>query len=329
MKRIRVGMIGAGVHSTNMLYPCFNHLPGIYEKVAVCDLNEEKAKFAAKEFGFDKTYTNYKEMIDRAGLNGVIISINAKEHPNIIINCLNMGVDVLVEKPIAVTVEEALKIEEAVEKTKKIVMVDHQKRYSIAYTKAMDLLKNPEFGKLVMIESKMHGRPYVTMFNGFIEWQIHNIDIIRAFAGEVKNVIARQNMISDNRAAIAVMLEFENGIVGTTHWGTEGGFGRYCERVELVCDNWKGIIVENARDVIVYEHNQGKVWRPDWQPIHNNFTHTLDGYVGIIKKFAECIATRENGKPNATDERKNLEIIHEIRKQLNIPLEWKYTSSEF
>jgi len=329
MKKLRVGMVGAGLHSTNMLYPCFNHLLDVYEKVAVCDLDIEKARFATKEFGFDKTYTDYKEMIDREDLNGVVISINGKAHPKIVIDCLDLGVDVLVEKPISITVEEAVEVEKAVERNKSIVMVDHQKRQSTAYLRAMELMKSPDFGELIMIESKMHGREYVTMFNGLIEWQIHNIDIIRAFAGDIESIKAVKKEVTRNRASIALLLTFKNGIVGTINWGSEGGFGRFCERLELVGTNYRGIIVENARDVIMYEHNQNTLFRPDWQPIHNNFTHVLDGYVGIFREFARCIRTREPGKPSATDERKNLEIIHEIRKQLNIPFDWRIQTSEF
>jgi predicted dehydrogenase len=226
-------------------------------------------------------------------------------------------------------VEEAMEIEKVVKDTRKIVMVEHMKRYSTAYKRAMDIVNSKDFWSIVMIESKMHGRPYVSLFNCLIEWQIHNIDIVRAFGGDVKNLKAVKKQIAENRAAIAVLLEFENGVVGTLNWGTEGGFGRYCERLEIVGSNWKGVIVENTRDVIYYDHNIGQVWRPDWQPVHDNFIHALDGYVGIIGKFIECINTRKQAGPTATDERKNLEIIHEIRKQLNIPFDWRYTPSEF
>ena len=63
--------------------------------------------------------------------------------------------------------------------------------------------------------------------------------------------------------------------------------------------------------------------------MHENFTHALDGYVGIIQRFAESIVTREQGAPSATDERKVLEVIHEVLQQLNIPVDWRYVSSAF
>jgi len=337
MKKVRIGMIGAGVHATNMLYHSLEHLKEQIEKVAVCDLKEKRAQDVAKHFGFDKAYIDYGQMIEKEDLDGVIICLNAKLHPPVVLDCLERGVDVLVEKPISITVEEAREIEETAKEQKRIVMVEHQKRYSKAYTKAMELVKNEDFGDIVMIETKMHGRPYETLFNLFVEWHIHNIDIVRAFAGDVKTVTAVQKEIAANRAAIAILLEFENDAVGTLSWGTEGGFGRFSERLEVVGSNWKGVIVENAHDVMYYDHNRSdyynhntaKVWKHDWLPMHENFTHALDGYVGIIQRFAECIETREQGVPNATDERKALEVIHEILKQLHIPVDWRYVPSAF
>jgi predicted dehydrogenase len=335
MDRVRIGMIGAGVHATNMLYPSLDHLRGRIEKAAVCDLVEERAREAARHFGFLKTYTDYRRMLEEARLDGVIVCLNGRAHPPVVLDCLERGVDVLVEKPMAITVEEARAIEELAGREGRIVMVEHQKRYSKAYRLAMELVREPEFGALQMIECKMHGKPYDTLFNLFVEWHIHGIDLVRAFAGDIRAVTAAQRPIAANRAAIAVLLEFESGAVGTLNFGSEGGFGRFCERLELVGDNWRGVIVENARDVIAYHHgtdeyyprNTCREWRQDWLPTHANFTHDVDGYVGIIERFAGCILTREPGAPDARDERKALEAVYEILGQLGIPADWRYVES--
>ena len=54
----KLGFIGAGTHATNMLFPSLNYLDFI-QRVAVCDINRERAEFVAKRFGFDRTYTDY------------------------------------------------------------------------------------------------------------------------------------------------------------------------------------------------------------------------------------------------------------------------------
>jgi len=237
-----------------------------------------------------------------------------------------------------VTVEEARRVEDAARRLKRIVMVEHQKRYSKAYLRAMDLIRRPSFGPISMIECKMHGRPYETLLNLFLEWHSHGIDIVRAFGGDMVRVSAmRKDMGAANRAAIAVAVEFASGAVGTLNLGSEGGFGRFCERLEVIGSNWSGVIVENAREVTsydhdvkdYYEHNTAHEWRQDWLPMHQNFTHAMDGYVGMIRAFAQSIGTRVQAPPSAEDERKALEIIYEIIRQIGMPAEWKYVGSDY
>jgi predicted dehydrogenase len=337
MGKVRIGMIGAGVHATNMLYPSCEHIADLVERVAVCDLVEQKAKSAARNYGFSGTYTDYQRMLEAEHLDGVIICLNGKLHPSVVMDCLERGVDVLVEKPIAITVKDAREVEEKAKKLRRIVMVEHQKRYSKAYLRAMDLIRKPSFGEVTMIECKMHGRPYETLLNLFLEWHSHGIDIVRAFGGNVKSVTAVKKGLAPNRAAIAAILEFESGAVGTLNFGSEGGFGRFCERLEIIGSAWSGVIIENARDVISYDHdakdwyqhNTAAEWRQDWLPMHTNFTHAMDGYVGMIRTFAESITTRVQASPSAEDERKALEIIFEILRQLDVPADWKYVASDY
>jgi UDP-N-acetylglucosamine 3-dehydrogenase len=326
-KRIKIAMIGAGTHATNELFPSLNFINGI-ERVAVCDLKEDLAINIAKKFGFSKLYTNYEEMLEKEDLDGVIVCINAKAHPKVVEDCLNHEVDVLVEKPASIFPKESEKLFNLANKKKRFVMVEHQKRRASAYLKMMEIIKRKEFGEVVMIESKQHGYSYDSLFDCLIELQIHNIDILRAFGGEIKCIKAIQKKISDSRAAIALLLEFENGIIGTTHIGTEGNRGAYCERLEVVGSNGRGVFVENVRKLTYYEGNKAETWQADWMPFVRNSTLVLDGYIGNIKHFVECIRSRENPTPNIYDEMKTLEVIFDICEQLKIKPEWSVVVGE-
>jgi predicted dehydrogenase len=320
-------MIGSGTHATNALYPSLNFVEGI-EKVAVCDLKEDLARETAKKFGFSKSYSDYSKMLEKENIDGVIICIHAKAHPKVVEECLNNELDVLVEKPATVYPEESLKLSELAMKKQRFVMVEHQKRRATAYLKMMEIIKSKEFGEVVMIESKQHGKLYDSLFNCLIELQIHNIDLIRAFGGDIKNVTAVQNKISDNRAAIALLLEFESGVIGTTHIGTEGDSGAYCERMEVVGSEGRGVFVENVRKLTYYEGNKAETWQADWMPFVGNSTLSLDGYLGNIEHFLKCIRTRENPTPSIYDEAKALEVIFEVCKQLKIKPEWSVVTSD-
>jgi len=327
MKKLHIAMIGAGTHATNTLFPSLNFIKNI-ERVAVCDLKADIAREVLKRFGFSKSYKDYKEMLTKEKVDGVIVCINAKVHPPVVKECLELGVNVLVERPASITPDESREILEVARKTGKFVMIDHQKRRATPYLKAMEIIKKEEFGRVVMIESKQHGYSYDSLFNCLMELQIHNIDLLRAFGGEIAKVRAAQKKIAYNRAAIALLLEFKNGVVGTTHIGTEGGRGAYCERLEIVGSNGRGVFVENARKLTYYNENDAYVWQPDWLPQVRNTSLVLDGYVGNIKHFCKCIQERKEPVPDIYDEMKTLEVIYDICAQLDLPTNWSMVISE-
>ena len=325
-KHFRLGFVGAGTHANNMLYPSLSFLDEFeVERVAICDLVEEKARKTAAAFGVAKAYTNHQEMFEKETLDGVVVCINAKGHPPVVRDALNAGIDVFCEKPTSITVEESEELAQLSQKTGRFVMVDHQKRRSTAYSKAMEIVNSPSFGKVTMVEAKMHGHIYDNLFNCMMEWQIHNIDIVRAFAGDVTEIIARMCRLTDNRASIAILLTFENGAVATLNWGSEGGWGRFCERVEVIGSNNEAVIVENVRHVIHYKEDDSKEWAPNWFPISMSQTPIIDGYVDNLREFMNCVLERRQPVPNIEDEVKALQVIYEIADQLGIPAEWTIT----
>ena len=94
----KLAFVGAGVHATNMLYPSLNYLDSV-ERVAVCDLDINRAEKVRKQFGFDRAYKDYKEMFDKEDIDGVVICINAAVHPKVARDAMNAGLDVFIEKP--------------------------------------------------------------------------------------------------------------------------------------------------------------------------------------------------------------------------------------
>ncbi len=328
----RIATIGAGIHSETNIYPSLtNHLLGNIEKLAICDLDENKAKKMAVNSGFKRTYTDYKEMIQKEKPEGVIVCLNSKLHSTVVIECLKMGVHVLVEKPPVRTVEEAKEVLAISRSENKIVMVAHQKRHSTVYKKAKEIVSNTEdFGNIVQIEGKMHGMPvFPTTFSCLMEWQIHNIDLFRSFGGDISEILVMSKKFEDNASSLVLLLKFENGIVGSLGWGTFGGPGPYCERLELIGDKGKGVIVDNAYDLVYYDGSWSKRWAPDWNPNIGNQSYVLNGYVGEIMHFIECAKNNRQPSPSIEDGLKSLEAIYEIAHQAGIEAEWKFTPSKY
>jgi len=193
----------------------------------------------------------------------------------------------------------------------------------------MSFVNEDKFGAPVMLKSQMLGYPYETLFTCMMEWQIHNIDLCRAVGGDIQEVKAFRNQLTEARSAIAIMMRFENGMVGTTHWGTEGGAnhgrgaGRGCESLEIVSNNERVVKMENDRQVYYYHRNDARTWESDWSPHTHNQSYVIDGYVGVMNRFVEGVRNNTEPTPNIQDEIKALEFIYEVADQLSIPTDWK------
>lgn len=128
MGKLKIGVIGAGSISQYHLGGYAAHKET--EIYAVCDLNEERAQQKAKEFGASKIFTDYHELLALPEIDAVSICTWNNTHAEISMAALEAGKHVLVEKPLCKTVEEALRVEEAVRKSGKILQVGFVRRYA-------------------------------------------------------------------------------------------------------------------------------------------------------------------------------------------------------
>lgn len=128
MQPLKIGVVGAGSISNSHLGSYQNNeRADIY---AVCDINEARAKDKADQYGADKVYTDYRELVADPAIDAVSICTWNNSHVEIAIAALEAGKNVLVEKPLCTTVEEAKRIEETVRRTGKILQVGFVRRYA-------------------------------------------------------------------------------------------------------------------------------------------------------------------------------------------------------
>lgn len=140
------GVIGNGSISAAHLN-AYKHHPEA--KIhAVCDLNEERANKAAQEYGAEKVYTDYRELLADPGVEAVSICTWNNSHAEISVKALEASKHVLVEKPLCISMDEALRMQEAVERSGKILQVGFVRRYDDNAQWLRSLIEKGEFGEL-------------------------------------------------------------------------------------------------------------------------------------------------------------------------------------
>ena len=128
MRTVKIGLIGAGGIAQVHLR-AIKAVKGI-EIVAVCDVMRERAEKAAAEYGIPHVFTDYKDLLAMDEIEAVNITTFNQAHRAPTVDALQAGKHVLVEKPMAATLEDATAMTAAAHKTDKILMVALKTRYS-------------------------------------------------------------------------------------------------------------------------------------------------------------------------------------------------------
>jgi predicted dehydrogenase len=208
MKLVRTGVIGTGYlgkfHAEK--YSELNES----ELVGIVDTDHEAAQAISKRLKVP-AFKNYKELFDK--VDAVSIVVPTELHHKIAKDFLLNGIDVLVEKPMTTTLEEAEDLIETAKKNKCILQVGHLERFNAAVIALNNVIKKPLF-----IESHRLApfKDRGTDVDVILDIMIHDIDIILNIVGSpVKSIHAvGVPVVSNKKNDIAnVRLEFESGCV--------------------------------------------------------------------------------------------------------------------
>ena len=245
---MRYALIGCGRISTNhILAAKNNHL----EIAAVCDILPEAMENLLAKHGLEQDssiarYTDYIKMLDEVKPTLVSIATESGIHGEIALACIDRGIHVIIEKPMAMSMAEAdLIIRRSREKHVKVAAC-HQNRFNVAVQKTRAALEAGRFGRLS--HGSVHvrwnrNRGYYTQAPWRGTWAqnggclmnqcIHGVDLLRWMLGdEVEEVygLTRQQFhdyLEAEDVGMAV-LKFKNGAIGTIE-GTTNVFPKNLE----------------------------------------------------------------------------------------------------
>ncbi len=170
-RKLRIGIIGTGGISHSHIRSYLNQSDA--EIVAACDLIPGKAEAVLKKYELNdaKAFVDYREMLDTVELDAVSVCTYNRTHKECTVYALEKGVNVLLEKPMSVTLDEALEICRAEKKSGKIVSVGFQPRFDANMQMIKKIVQSGELGKVYYVQTgggRRHGIP-VSWSETFIE----------------------------------------------------------------------------------------------------------------------------------------------------------------
>ncbi len=169
MKKTKVGIIGCGGIANGKHMPSLSKVKDV-EMVAFCDIIEERAVKAAKEFGTEdaKVYTDYKELLKDTEIEAVHVLTPNRSHSFITIDALNADKHVMCEKPMAKTYAEALEMVEAAKKTGKLLTIGYQTRQFPTSQYLKRAIENGDLGEIYFARAHAVRRRAVPTWGVFL-----------------------------------------------------------------------------------------------------------------------------------------------------------------
>lgn len=128
MKVHRVALIGCGAIAESGHIPTLLRHPRL-EVAAVCDTNGSRAALLATRAGGVPAYADWRELLDREELDAAVLTLPPEASPEVAIGCLERGLHVLDEKPLAATVEDGRRVARAVRESGLVFQVGFVLRY--------------------------------------------------------------------------------------------------------------------------------------------------------------------------------------------------------
>lgn len=206
-KKLRVGVIGTG-YLGKFHAEKYARMDDV-DLVGIADINKSQAEKIAKQYSV-RAYTNHKDILNK--VDAVSIVVPTPAHFKVSRDFLKHNVDVLIEKPITTTIEEADELIRLAESKGLIIQVGHLERFNPAVIALRDYVKKPMF-----IESHRLStyKERATDVSVVLDLMIHDIDIISNFVrSKIKSIHAAGIPVISGHVDIAnARLEFENGCV--------------------------------------------------------------------------------------------------------------------
>jgi predicted dehydrogenase len=237
VKKLKFAIIGCGRISYKHVEAVVNNKEKA-ELIAVCDIVEEKA-LAKKEEYFKlledtisvNIYTDYKKMIEKEEIDVVTIATESGYHPEIAIYCMNKGIHVICEKPMALSTDDADKMIAAARENNVKLCVSHQNRFNPPIQRLRKAVEGNRFGRLVngtarILWNRNMGYYKQAPWRGTWELDggtlmnqcIHNIDLLQwMMGGEIDTVYAQcDTFLRDIEGEDfgAILIRFKNGSIG-------------------------------------------------------------------------------------------------------------------
>ena len=303
MEVIRTGVIGVG-HLGQHHARIYSELPRT-RLVGVADIDQPRRTEIGNRFGAAH-FGDYRSLLDQ--VDAVSVAVPTLQHREVVLDCLDAGVHVLVEKPLAVTPDEGRQMIHRAQQKGLVLHVGHVERFNPLRDLVQDLLSCPRF---IECHRLAPFQPRGTDVDVVLDLMIHDVDLILSFGlGLVNNVEAVGIEVLSSQVDFAhARVEFDKGcVVNLTASRVSTGRLRkmrlFQEHLYLSADflSRQGIVYRRAKGTAVGSVVQEEpIQAGDEEPLKRE-----------LQAFVQAIQTGTPGGVSGEEGLAALELVHAI-----------------
>jgi predicted dehydrogenase len=321
--------------------PAYLKFPGKVKLTAVCDIREEAARAYAKTAKVSSVYTNFEQMLKNRDIDAVDICTIHDQHKFQTILAAEAGKHILLEKPMACSIQDCRDMVKVTEKAGITYMIAQVLRYLPSSQSVLSLMENEEIGSINAVRGDSILKQSMIlphdhwMFDGnragggvLITLSIHIIDLLRYFIGDVRRVsgFCKTNsplFINNAEDFVSANLEFNNATIGNIFGSLS--VGRTPWNIRYIIFGDSGTIYSNPPPAKIGHYQIGNAvlsskkldiegktsQKGDFIPINQDST-TLAGKNPFINEVIHFVDCCQNDKEPISSGRDNLNTMKVI-----------------
>ncbi len=333
MKKLKVGIIGTGRIGQRHA----KHVVALAELVAVCDKSKDTASAIAKEYNC-KCYFDIDDFLKKEkDLDLVSVCSPNSFHAEHTIKALQMGNNVLCEKPMALTVKDCEKMINTAEQSNKRLFIVKQNRFNAPIQALKKAIEKGKLGKIINVQlncfwnrnedyyksspwkgkKKIDGGTLFTQFSHFIDllyWLVGDVEEVKVFTD---NYLHKKLIEFEDTGVVA--LKFSNGAIGTINY-TVDSYGKNMEG-SITIFGEKGTVKVGGQYLNLLEYQNIKNYEikidneKDFSNKTGEYKPSMSNHGKVYENVIDVLSNSGKITTNMLDGLKTVQIIEKIYNQ--------------
>ncbi len=253
MKILRWGFIGCGEVTEMKSGPAFSEVEGS-SVVAVMSRSEQKARSYAERHHIRKWYTDAQELIDDPDVNAIYIATPPSSHTTFAVMAMRAGKPVYVEKPLAASYEDCVRLNRVSEQTGVPCFVAYYRRYLPYFQRVKDIIDSGTIGEVINVQVRLavpprdldyqqgdklpwRLQPDIAGGGYFYDLAPHQLDLLQHIFGvivEANGICANRGGLYGAEDSVCACFRFENGLPGSGSWCFVAYESAREDRIEII-----------------------------------------------------------------------------------------------